>query len=271
MRIAVTGSGGTLGRVLVALAVERGHEIVALDRVAADSTAATRDTSRMLDTTDAGALHAGIAGCDALVHLAAYISPHAAEPHAVHNANVTSSYNALWAAAENGIRRVCLASSVNAIGGVYSAVPRSDYFPLDEEHPSYAEDPYSLSKWVLEEQARSVARRHPDMWIAALRFHALRSRAEMLEGYRSNPAGGARDLWGYSPVTESAAACLAALAVDLAGAEVFYVVASDTASDRPSEELRQEFHPDVPLRVPLDGHASFFDSTKARDVLGWSV
>jgi len=273
VRIAVTGAGGTLGRAVVAQAAERGHEVVALDRVAADrpDPPGTGVTNLVLDTTDADALRAGTEGCDALVHLAAYINPYAAELHAVHNMNVTSSYNALRAAAENGIRRVCLASSVNAIGGVYSEAPRYDYFPLDEEHPTYAEDPYSLSKWVLEEQARSIVRRHRDLWVASLRFHALRPREVMREGYLANPAGGARNLWGYSPVAESAAACLAAVSVDRTGAEVFYLVASDTASERPSEELWREFHPDVPVRAPFDGRSAFIDSSKARDVLGWSV
>ena len=76
----------------------------------------------------------------------------------VHNNNVVSSYNALRAAATAGVRRVCQASSVNAIGGRFSRwPPRYDYFPVDEQHPTYAEDPYSLSKWICEQQADAIA------------------------------------------------------------------------------------------------------------------
>jgi nucleoside-diphosphate-sugar epimerase len=273
MKIAITGAAGRLGRAVVAHSVENGHEVIALDRVAFDPRqelySDDRITYRVLDTTDAEAFSSAIGECDSLIHLAALISPRVAPPHVVHNLNVTSSYNALSAATDNGIRRVCLASSVNAIGCSFSMSPHSDYFPLDEKHPSYAEDAYSLSKWILEEQARSIVRRDPDMWVASLRFHALRSREEMTKRYLCDPPDGARNLWGYSPLRESAQACLAAASLDRAGAEVFYVVASDTASDRPSEELHQEFYPKVPVRVPFNGNSSFFDSTKARDALGW--
>ena len=58
--------------------------------------------------------------------------------HVVFNENSAGNYNALSAAATVGIKRVCLASSINAIGGVFSRQPRYDYFPLDEQHPTVA-------------------------------------------------------------------------------------------------------------------------------------
>jgi UDP-glucose 4-epimerase len=78
-------------------------------------------------------------GSDALVHLAAIISSVRDPDHEVHN-NVVGSYNALRAAAEVGISRVCQASSVNATGMSYSRQAHFDYFPLDEHHPTYNED-----------------------------------------------------------------------------------------------------------------------------------
>ncbi len=68
--------------------------------------------------------------------------------------NVVGSYNALRAAAEHGITRICQASSVNAIGLSYSRTPRFDYFPIDEAHPNYSEDPYSLSQMDLRATGR---------------------------------------------------------------------------------------------------------------------
>ena len=44
--------------------------------------------------------------------------------------------------------------------------PRFDYFPIDENHPNYSEEPYGLSKWICEQQADSFARRHEDIRIA---------------------------------------------------------------------------------------------------------
>lgn len=92
--------------------------------------------------------------------------------------NVVTAYNVLLAAAETGVTRICLASSINAIGGAWSRSARYDYLPLDEAHPSYNEDAYSLSKWVGEAQADSIARRYAGVAISSLRLHGLNKRLE---------------------------------------------------------------------------------------------
>ena len=141
----------------------------------------------VVDTRDYANLAEGLRGCDALVHLAAHRSPLTQPDTVVYNDNTISSYNALSAAAALGISRVCLASSVNALGGAFSRRARYDYFPLDEDHPTYAEDPYSLSKWVLECQADAFARRYLTMQIASLRFHWLmESRERAIESTAQN-------------------------------------------------------------------------------------
>ena len=134
MRIAVTGGAGLLGRRVVAAIRRAGHVAVSIDRMPAPD-------SIVCDATDADALRDAVGSADALVHLAAITSPLDRPAHVVHNTNVTGSYNALSAAVENGIGRVVLASSVNAIGGCFSREPRYDYFAVDEDHPSYCEDP----------------------------------------------------------------------------------------------------------------------------------
>jgi nucleoside-diphosphate-sugar epimerase len=264
MRIAVTGGSGLLGRAVTDLAVRTGHEVVSVDRAAPHE---HRDgvTYCNADTTQFDDFVRAVDGTDALVHLAAYIRPGTVPDNVVHNTNVTSSYNALSIAVELGMSRVCLASSVNAIGGFYSRNPRYDYFPVDEAHPTYAEDPYSLSKWVAEQQADSFARRHEHMSIASLRLHALRDRPQP---DRARPERGRKHLWGYTPLPDAAHACLAALLADFRGSEAFFVVADDTASDVASLELRDRFYPDVPVVGDLRGHRSFFDSRKARILLG---
>jgi UDP-glucose 4-epimerase len=188
----------------------------------------------------------------------------------VHNTNVVGSYNALSAAAKLGIRRVCQASSVNATGAAFSRRPRYDYFPLDEQHPTYNEDPYSLSKWICEQQADSFARRHETMAIASLRFHlvvsdraaAARRRSEINEVL-------VKHLWGYTSLDAAARACLLGLTAPLEGHEALYIVAPDTMMDAPSLELKEHFFPDVPVRGNLDGRRGFFDCAKAERVLGW--
>jgi nucleoside-diphosphate-sugar epimerase len=268
VRIVVTGAAGRLGRALTKQALAQGHQVVAVDREPTAAAVASGVHIRAADITEYADLAAASAGCDAVIHLAAYTTPAAMPEPIVHNNNVVASYNALRAAEANGITRVCLASSVNAIGGKYSRQPRYDYFPVDEQHACYPEDSYSLSKRIAEEQAAAYARRVPSMSIGCLRLHALGERAEMAARLPDLPEAGRRDLWGYTPLTMAAQACLAVVAADLGGCEVFYVVAADTYSSEPSRPLRDRHFPDVPVRGDLSGCRSFFDSAKAAKMLG---
>lgn len=272
MRIAVTGGGGELGRTLTPYLIEQGHSVVIIDRAApaASPPAANRPDFIVADTRDFGQFVASIRGCDGLIHLAAHRSPINMLDHVVYADNTLSSYNALSAAATLGIQRVCLASSINAIGGVFSRAPRYDYFPVDEQHPTYAEDAYSLSKWVLEQQADAFARRFEGMSIASLRFHGLveqrRTAADMAQRFG---AMAARHLWAYTLLKSASSACLLALTADFSGHEVFYIVAGDTVAQEPSLDLARQYYPDTEIRGDLSGHAAFFDSRKAERILGW--
>src|SRR5690242_18740719 len=100
MRIAVTGASGRIGRLVTNLAVEQGHSVVGIDR--AEAVGPDEDVVAA-DVTRYDELSGAIAGCDALVHLAAYPSPIGRPPQEVHNNNVAGSYNALAAAVEHGI------------------------------------------------------------------------------------------------------------------------------------------------------------------------
>lgn len=273
MRIAVTGASGRIGRLVTNLAVEQGHSVVGIDRSAAEQSEPTGGADGSPDIVVADVsrydeLAAAIAGCDALVHLAAYPSPHGRPPQEVHNNNVTGSYNALAAAVEHGISRVCQASSINAIGGAYSRNPRYDYFPVDELHPTYNEDPYSLSKWICEAQADSFARRYESMTISSLRFHWVVPERPVGRMGDHNPTA-ARQLWGYTGYDAAARACLLALTADFTGHEAFYIVAPRTTTDVDSVELAREFYPDTPITGELAGNQGFFDCAKAERLLGW--
>lgn len=270
MRVAVTGAAGRIGGHVVELATSMGHTVVAIDR---RPLSPSIDVSRYVpvDTMDYGSLVEAISDCDALVHLAAIAGPGRDPDHVVHNTNVVSSYNALRAASRVGIEHVCQASSINAIGGRFSEwPPRYDYFPVDESHPSYAEDPYSLSKWICEQQADAMCRSNPAMSIASLRLHgAVDSRADTA-GWSSLPGEVVeKQLWGYVEFQAVARACLLGAMTDLGGHEVFYIVAPDTMADSPSITLASDAYPDVPVRGDLSGTDGFFDCSKARSILGW--
>lgn len=272
MKIAVTGGSGRIGRAVIDMALTRGDSVVSIDRVNPEGHVDPSNiTFIQADITDYSAFENALRGCDALVHMAAIAAPGYHPDHEVHNNNVTGSYNALRAAVEVGIQRVCQASSVNATGLAYSRWPRFDYFPLDEEHPTYNEDPYSLSKWICEEQANSFARRYEGMTISSMRFHWVvpeRAAAVKARGYSQTNAG-VKNLWAYTRFDSAAQACLLSLTADFQGHEVFYITAPDTIADMASLELKQKFFPDVPVRGDLSGHKSFFNSSKAERLLGW--
>ena len=271
MKIAITGGTGRVGSAIVNMALAHGHTVVSIDQTPSANPAQPNSTFIQADLTDYEAFVGAIRGCDALIHMAAIASPgHHPDPQ-VHNNNVVTSYNALRAAVEVGIIRVCQASSVNATGLAYSRWPHFDYFPLDEQHPTYNEDPYSLSKWICEEQGNSFARRYENMVIASLRFHAVvPKRSYMQQAFQSHSDAMTKNLWAYTLSEAAARSCLLSLTADFTGHEVFYIVAPDTITDVPSLELKQKFYPDVPVRGDLSGHKSFFDSSKAERMLGWS-
>jgi UDP-glucose 4-epimerase len=270
MKIAITGGSGGIGRATIARALSEGHSVTNIDRVPphADHPAAAAPFVK-LDVTDYDAFAAAIDGHDALIHLGAIPSPGNHPDHVVHNNNVVGSYNALLAAVKVGIKRVCQASSINAIGSSYSRVPHFDYFPLDEEHPTYNEDPYSLSKWICELQGDSIARRYEDMAIASLRFHWVIDRKKAIEWRASDDRRAAHGLWAYTSPRSAVDACLRGVSVDFHGHHVFYIVAPQTLSDTASRALAAQFYPETVMRGDFDGNQGFYDCSRAARVLGW--
>ena len=267
MRIAVTGGSGKLGSALIPYLISKGHPVRNLDTRPPDAPLDGVETMQV-DLTDPLAVLRAFEGCAAVIHLGAIPTPRLDPAYVVHNNNVLGGYNVLWAAAELGIGRVCLASSINAIGGVYSRKPRYDYFPLDEDHPTYAEDPYSLSKWILEQQGDAFARQYEQMRIASLRFHGLVTERAQMNGARADLA--IKHLWGYTLLPSAARACLLAVTADFRGHHTLYIVAPDTSLSTPTGELLDAHYPGIPIRAPLPGNTGLFDSSKAERILGWT-
>ncbi len=268
MRIAITGGSGRIGQATIKLALAEGHSVVNLDQTSPpDSGEQPGVAFIQTDLTDYGAVEQALQGCDAVIHLGAIPSPNRHPAHVVHNNNVVCSYNILIAAAELGINKVCQASSVNATGLSYSRQPHFDYLPLDEKHPTYNEDPYSLSKWICELQADSVARRYETMTISSLRFSWVidATAANIFEDIQNQ----IKNLWAYTNLQAAARSCLLGVKAGYKGHEVFYIVAPHVIVETPSLELAREYYPEVPLKPGFGDRQSFFDSSKAERLLGW--
>lgn len=271
MKIAVTGGSGGVGRAITDEALSLGHSVVSIDRVVPDN----RDEREGLRFVEADAgnfekLSSAFDGCDALIHMAAIPAPGKDPNHVIHNNNVVSSYNALQAAAEHGIMRICQASSVNAIGLSFSRAPQHDYFPIDEQHPNYSEEPYSLSKWICEQQGDCFARRYDDIRIASMRFHwVVADRATAGANFNRETGEEATHLWGYTRFDSAARACVMSLNADFKGHEVFYIMGPESTNDIASLDLAKKYFPNVPVTGDLSGNRSFFSTEKAERMLGW--
>lgn len=270
MHIAVTGGSGNFARVLIRLLLARGHSVRSLDRPGRDGPAGAHE-HRALDLRDAAAAHEALRGCDAIVHLAAIPGLGNGLPdEEVYANNTAISYNVLSAAGDLSIKHIALASSVNAVGGAFGRRTAYRAFPVGESQPCFAEDAYSLSKWVLEQQADATARRFDGMSIASLRFHALpEADPPLQDGEDELGAPVTKTLWGFTRAEAAARAVELALRADFAGHEVFFIVAPRTFYRAPSHELARKHYPGVPIVRAMSGNTGFYDCRKAERVLGW--
>ncbi|CAE6492030.1 unnamed protein product [Rhizoctonia solani] len=150
MKVAITGATGKVGQGVIQEALEHtNYELKLID--VREPSERIQDPRVEYVTTDLRDYHQfenALAGTQALIHLAVggHKGPPPFESQDIHNSMVVMSYNALQAAANLGMRFVVLASSINAIGALFSTAPRYDYFPLDEKHPYQPEDGYSVGQ-----------------------------------------------------------------------------------------------------------------------------
>ena len=272
MQVAVTGGSGRIGRYIVREFVEHGWDVTNVDAVPAPELGVR---FQRIDVTDYGAVVEALATADAVVHMAAIPDPTRNPEHVVFRVNMLANWNVLAAAELHEIPKVVMASSINAIGASFSkaAVPPL-YFPVDEQHPTRAEDGYAQSKWLGEEMAGAFCRRR-QMQIASLRFHALLDADEQRQEQRlaiSDPAeerGRSTSFWGWADRGDAARACRLALEAEWTGHEAFFINGDETVLAMETREAIERVYPGVALRAPLDGFASAIDNAKAERLLGW--
>jgi nucleoside-diphosphate-sugar epimerase len=275
MKIAITGARGTLGRALVKLCADGGHHTVQINRTEEKYDGTPNSEMRTADVAnDYDATVKAFDGCDAVIHLAAIPDPVDKDDWKVHNNNVNSAFSGFHAAGKLGIKKVCYASSVNAIGLSYSNRPlHFDYFPIDEDAPQRPTDSYALAKEEAEYQARSFVRWFPGMNIACMRIHEVAPLKDVQKEHEENWEGSAvRQLWGWVHPNAVARACL--LAVEKAdkvnGFEVFNIIAPTTTQSTPSEKLAKKYFPETEIRGDMSKNQAFWTTDKAKEILGWT-
>lgn len=275
----VTGSTGRAGDCIVADLLDHGYDVVGADQFPPAETIQGRPDGFkfiVVEATDFGQVVSAMKGCDAVIHMAANTGRRRGPEHETFRIGMESNWAVLEAAEIHGIEKVVMASSVNAIGAVFSkGINPRPYFPIDEEHPTFSEDAYSLSKWLGESMAEAFVRRLPGkLQIASMRFHSLldRERQSLLNAApepRGRTESDAMHFWGWTDLAEAARACVLALEADFGGHEAFFINGEDTFADEATESLIKRAYPEAEIRTPMPGNATAISVDKAKRLLGW--
>ncbi|MUL44149.1 NAD(P)-dependent oxidoreductase [Streptomonospora sp. PA3] len=282
MRILVTGGSGRLGRSVVATLAARGHEVSSADLAPAGPAAGVR--SHALDLLDEQARDDLFAAehPDAVVHLAGIAVPFARPDTEILDINTRLAWGVLAAAARHGARSAVAASSPTVFGyGAPAWRPR--YLPLDERHPTAPRHSYGLSKVIIEETARTLARAEasgctltcvrpgyviaPEEWAGAptQQGHTV---AERLR----EPELSAVALFNYIDARDAAElfALLAERPEAVRSGDVYHAVAEDALALAPLAELLPRYHPGTAeAAAALTGTRAAFSSAAASERLGW--
>ncbi len=271
MRVLVTGAAGGIGRPMVDALLAAGHEVTAMDRQPFTS---PTPATVVGEITDPAVLAACLTDVDRVVHLAAIPAPGMHPDLTVFANNTQGTYALLDAAGRRGIERVVLASSLSALGFAWADRDLSpEYAPVDEDCPSLAQDPYALSKLVDELTATGLHHRY-GMTTIALRLPFVGHGDRLTQRHQAvlaDPAQAQRELWGWLHTDDATSAILAAVHAAITGSHVINVVAPSTLSDQPTEELMRRWHPNCPLREPIKGTNSAFDTRRAQQMLGFAA
>ncbi|NWG20971.1 MAG: NAD(P)-dependent oxidoreductase [Chloroflexi bacterium] len=269
--VLVTGGSGKAGRWIVADLLEHGHQVTNADLRPSDQVHTFR-----ADLTDLGQTFGMLEGKDAVIHLAAIPWPGEHTPEVVYRINTMATFNVLQAACVLGIRSVVIASSESVLGFPFAFRPiQPERLPIDETHPSLAQDAYGLSKIVGEELGRGFARRNPAMSIVALRFSYIvppTAYATELKQAWSSPLQNAFNLWAYVDARDVARACRLAVERRPEGFHTLYIAARDTLMREPTLELMRLAGIGTGSIAPgFGGRQSPLDCSRAAQVLGWEA
>jgi len=292
MKILITGASGKLGAFIIRDLAAAGYEDLVL--MSRRKPAETFSAYPWLegDLTDFAACQRAVQGVDVIQHIGAQPWP-TDHPHlrarveeqgipfdTTFKTNMLGTYYLMQAAAEAGVKTVVMAGSNCALGHGYriSDTPFPyQALPIDEMHPCYPEDSYSLSK-----------RSGEDLLASYTRAYGIRTYVTRISGIcpperRQQMAETVKPVEGWSPWmwcwvgSEDVASAHRLLmeaamdpVTDLPAHDVYYLNADDTSVLEPSVALVERFKPDLlPLVTGMTGHQSFFSNHKLKQAVGW--
>jgi hypothetical protein len=150
MRIFVTGASGFIGGHAVERFVRDGHEVLALARSPSSAAAVERLGARAVKGELGAVDPAALAGCDAVVHAAAFVSEWGTREQ-FWAANVEGTSQLLEAARQAGVRRFI------HIGTEAALFDGRDLVDIDEDHPYPTRQRFLYSETKAEAERRVLA------------------------------------------------------------------------------------------------------------------
>ncbi|MSR58128.1 MAG: NAD(P)-dependent oxidoreductase [Planctomycetaceae bacterium] len=266
-RIIVTGAKGGTGRSIVAGLRAGGYDVLGVDIVAPVPTEAGYVR---LDLRDANGLNDIFAGADGIVHFGSYPTDSWCSATEAFQNLMLGGFNVLQAAANTGIKRLVMASSIMT----YGDLTRQPTLPITEDSPLVPQSIYGSSKRLQEILAADYCRWH-GLSVAALRLSRIVYEGcyeWRLKQHTESELSALSVLWSYVDARDVATACQAWLESDCTGFEVFNVAAENTCIETPIADLLRKCCPQITdIRTPFATDQTPFDSGKLRRTLHWNA
>lgn len=162
MKVFVTGATGFLGSHVAHVLAESGADLRLLVRPSSDLRNIEKlNAERVVgDLRDAASLEKGMAGCEAVFHVAADYRLWVRDPDEMYRSNVEGTRAVLLAAKKNGVKRVVYTSSVATMGFMNNGHMANEDSPVALQNMI---GPYKRSKFMAEEVAFQAGREGMDV------------------------------------------------------------------------------------------------------------
>ena len=281
MKVLVTGGSGNIGVYIVERLKDK-HDVTVLDMK--ESETHPELPFLQVDLTDSTATKEAVKGFDAIVHFAAVPNPYDGLEEACIRVNPASTWSILEAARVNGVRRVVYAGSDSETGfGIHAVEHKPLYVPIDEDHPCWPHESYSLSKYFGEFMCREYSRAFGIETVSLrLQWVWLDICMEGMERAAAREEGDVgNDPWLGSYIFPEDVAQGVELALDHPMRdpkfpfEAFFISAAETFYKMDTLDVLARVYPDGPPPVKrkawfeANPRASTYDFTKAREELGF--
>ncbi|MDO9543051.1 MAG: NAD(P)-dependent oxidoreductase [Kiritimatiellia bacterium] len=274
MKLLVTGGLGKIGDD-VCLELAKSHVVKIFDMGKGDGELECIQG----DITSSEDMNSAIKDIDIVIHLVGIGWQPSVTARHIMEVNVIGLLNVLEAAVANGVKRVCVASSIAAMGYsiTQTIVPPPIYLPVDEKHPCRPDGMYGVSKLAGEDLCKRYTRRYGLSTICLRLASVLTGDGKLKKGsvnLAEDSNEGIKTLWSYVDARDVARAFELAVKKEDIAHETFIISAKTHRSKLAWMDLVKTFFPETRTisnkdSFLLNGRNSLFDTSRARAKLGF--